>query len=222
MSAPNQAPSAGSCSDDASWPVMICMLGNFRLLVFGELVSIRAGGKSEALLSLLALQSGRRIAREHLVQVLWPESDPALGLRSLNTLVYRLHKLLDPPLHGAPAILHEDGYYRLNVEVGIGVDVTCFNLLVTEGDQQLRTGNATAALAAYQQAARLYRDDLRLATGEYTVMERERLRARYLTLLAEVAELLYRADDYATALEYLWRLLMRDSCREDAHRLVMR
>lgn len=222
MSEQNQAQPAGSCSDDSSWPVMICLLGNFRLLMAGALVSIRAGGKSEALLALLALQSGRRVAREQLVQALWPESDPALGLRSLNTLVYRLHKLLGPPLQGAAAILHEDGYYRLNMEAGIGVDVTCFNLLVTEGDQQLRARNTAAALAAYQRAARLYRDDLRLATGEYTVMERERLRARYLTLLAEVAELLYRAGDYHIALEYLWRLLTRDSYREDAHRLVMR
>jgi DNA-binding SARP family transcriptional activator len=222
MSEPNQAQRAGSCSDNASWPIMICLLGNFRLLVAGELVPIRAGGKSEALLSLLALQSGRRVAREQIVQALWPESDPGLGLRSLNTLVYRLHKLLGPPLQGAAPILHEDGYYRLNVETGIGVDVRCFDLLVAEGHQQLRAGNTAGALVAYQRAAELYRDDLRLAMGAHTVMERERLRARYLTLLAEVAELLYRAGNYSTALEYLWHLLTRDSYREDAHRLVMR
>jgi DNA-binding SARP family transcriptional activator len=222
MSDQYQVQSAGTCSDDASWPIMICLLGNFRLLVAGELIPICAGGKNEALLSLLALQSGRRVAREQLVQALWPESDPALGLRSLNTLVYRLHKLLGPSLQGAAPILHEDGYYRLNVEAGIGVDVTCFNLLVAAGDQQLRAGDTAAALVVYRRAAELYRDDLRLATGVHTVMEREQLRARYLTLLAEIAELLYRADNYSTALEYLWRLLTRDSYREDAHRLVMR
>jgi DNA-binding SARP family transcriptional activator len=222
MSEPNHARPAASYSDEASWPIMICLLGNFRLLAAGELIPIRAGGKSEALLSLLALQSGRRIAREQLVQAIWPESDLALGLRSLNTLVYRLHKLLGPPLQGATPILHEDGYYRLNVAAGIGVDVTSFDRLVAEGDQQLRAGNTAVALVAYQRAAELYRDDLRLATGTHTVMERERLRARYLTLLAEVAELRYRAGDYRAALEYLWHLLTRDPYREDAHRLVMR
>jgi DNA-binding SARP family transcriptional activator len=201
MSEQYQAQSAGSYSVHTSWPIMICLLGNFRLLVAGELVPIRAGGKSEAILSLLALQSGRRVAREQLVQELWPESEPALGLRSLNTLVYRLHKLLDPPLQGAAPILHEDGYYRLN---------------------QIRARDTTAALVAYQRAAELYRDDLRLATGTHTVIVRERLRARYLTLLATVAELLYRAGDYSAALEYLWRLLTREPHREDAHRLVMR
>lgn len=217
-----QAQAAASCSDAASWPIRICLLGNFRLLVAGELVPIRAGGKSEALLSLLALQSGRRVAREQLVQALWPESEPALGLRSLNTLVYRLHKLIGPPLQGTAPILHEDGYYRLNVEAGIGVDVTCFDLLVAEGDRQVRAGDTAAALVAYQQAVEQYRDDLRLATGMYTVMERERLRARFLTLLANVAEFLYRASEYSAAVEYLWRLLTREPYREDAHRMLMR
>jgi two-component SAPR family response regulator len=110
MSEQNQAQPAGSCSDNTSWPIMICLLGTFRLLQAGALIPLRAGGKSEALLALLALQSGRRVAREQLVQALWPESDSALGLRSLNTLVYRLHKLLGPSLQGTAPILHEDGY----------------------------------------------------------------------------------------------------------------
>src|SRR5205823_6726736 len=74
----------------------------------------------------------------------------------------------------------------------------------------------------YRRAAELYRDDLCLAVDAQAVMERERLRARYLTLMAQLAEHHYRAGDYSTALEYLWRLLARDPYREDAHRLVMR
>ncbi len=221
MRGQNQSQFTGLCSDDASWPIMICLLGNFRLLQAGEFVPMHAGGKSEILLSLLALQSGRRVSRERLVQALWPDSDHALGLRSLNTLVYRLHKLLGPALQGAAPVLHEDGYYRLNMEAGIGVDVTCFDLLVAKGAQQIQAGDTATALVAYHRAAELYRDDLRLAADVHTLMEREKLRARYLTLLAEIAEHHYRAGAYSTALAYLWRLLERDPYREDAHRLVM-
>ncbi len=213
---------AGSCNDDASWPVLICLLGNFRLLVAGELVLIRAGGKREALLAYLALQSGRRVARERLVQTLWPTNDLALGLNSLNNLVYQLHKLLSPALQGAVPVLHEEGYYRLNIEAGIGVDVSCFDLLAETGDRQLQAGDAAAALVAYHRAAEMYRDDLSLLVDAHTVVERERLRTRYLTLLVQLAEHSYRAGDYSAALEYLWHLLARDPCREDAHRLVMR
>src|SRR5918998_1770284 len=93
-----------ACSDDASWPVMISLLGNFRLLVAGRLVPIRAGGKREALLGHLALQHDRRVSRERLVQAIWPESELALGLNSLNNLVYKLNRSLGPALQGAAAV----------------------------------------------------------------------------------------------------------------------
>jgi DNA-binding SARP family transcriptional activator len=201
---------------------MICLLGNFRLLVAGALVPIRASSKNEALLAHLALQSSRRISGERLVQVLWPESNLERGRNSLRNLVHHLNKLLGPALQGAAPVQHEDGYYRLNVEAGIGVDVMCFDQLVMTGDQEMQAGNEDAAFLSYRRAAELYRDDLCVAEDAQAVMERERLRARYLTLMAQLAEHHYRAGDYSVALEYLWSLLARDAFREDAHRLVMR
>ena len=53
-------------------------------------------------------------------------------------------------------------------------------------------------------------------------MERERLRARYLTLLAHLADYHYGAGNHEVCLDYAWRLLACDPCREDAHRLIMR
>src|SRR5262245_6864300 len=212
----------GSCYDNASWPVMICLLGNFRLLAAGELIPTRAGGKREALLAHLALQYGRRVPRERLVQALWPTSAPDLALQSLNSLVYALHKLLRSALQGAPPVLHEEGYYRLNTEAGIGVDMACFDLLVETGDRQMQVRDEAGALEAYRQAAELYRDDLCLEIDAHTLMERERLRATYLKLLADLAGHAYGAGDYRMSLDYLWRLLTRDPYREDAHRLVMR
>jgi len=218
----NQRDSAALSGPDLLWPVMLCLLGNFRLLVAGELIPIHPGGKGEGLLSLLALQAGRRLPRERLVLTLWPTRDPALGLRSLNTLVYNLHKLLGPVLDGATPVLHEEGYYRLNTEAGIGVDVTLFDRLAADGDQHMQVNDTIAAFDVYTRAAALYRGDLCFAADAHALMELERLRARYLTLLADLAEFHYQAGDLAIALEYLWQLLVRDPCREDAHRLVMR
>src|SRR6476619_1965739 len=130
MSEQKQSHHASTSGDDSSWPVMICLLGNFRLLVAGELIPIHPGSKSEALLSLLALRSGRRMPREQLIQSLWPESDPDLARNSLHNLVHHLNKLLGSALHGAAPVLHEDGYYRLNLAAGIGVDVVSFDRLV--------------------------------------------------------------------------------------------
>lgn len=212
----------GAGHDEASWPIMICLLGNFRLFRAGEFVPIRAGGKREALLAQLALHAGRRVSRERLVHAIWPTRDRALGLNSLNNLVHSLHKHLGHALHDAAPVLHEDGYYRLNVEAGIGVDVTCFDSLVETGDCKMQRGNACVAVECYRRAAALYRDDLCLAADAPTIVERERLRARYLWVLAQLSDQAYRTGDYHGALEHLWRLLARDPYREDAHRLVMR
>jgi DNA-binding SARP family transcriptional activator len=210
------------CLDDRPWPIMICLLGDFQLLASGQSLSIRAGSKSEALLTYLGLQFGRRVPREQLVQVLWPEHDSDLAAHSLRTLAYRLQKQLGPTLHDGLPLLYEDAYYRLNVTAGIGVDVACFDALVEAGDQLCRAGEVPAALRAYERAAGLYRGELCLAADVQMVVERERLLARYLTLLAQLADHAYQGGDYATCLTYLWRLLAREPGREDAHRQVMR
>jgi DNA-binding SARP family transcriptional activator len=209
-------------SDGTTNPIMICLLGNFRLLNKDQLVPIRAGGKSEALLAYLGMQHGRRVPRERLVQVLWPDNDLTLSLNSLNNLVYHLTKLLGPALQDASPVLHQEGYYQLNIEAGIEVDVACFDALVKAGDRYSQAGNSAAAMDAYHQAVELYRDDLCLFDDPQTIVERERLRACYLTVLAQLADHYYHANDYRAALGYIWQLLGQDCCREDAHRLVMR
>ena len=76
--------------------------------------------------------------------------------------------------------------------------------------------------ALYARAADLYRGDLQSGTDVHAVIERERLRAGFLTLLARLADASFEAGDYGACLDYALRLLAGDPCREDAHRLVMR
>jgi hypothetical protein len=54
-----------------------------------------------------------------------------------------------------------------------------------------------------------------------SVLEREHLRARFLSLLGYLADYQYHAGDYSACLEQAWCLLSHDPCREDAHRVVM-
>ena len=209
-------------SDEASWPILICLLGSFLLLRAGQSVALHYGGKIETLLCRLGLQSGRRVPRAVLVNVLWPASDSTQATQSLNSLIYSLHKLLGDALGGAAPVLHEDGYYRLDVEVGVGVDVACFDTWANTGDQQVRAGDLTRAATSYRHSIDLYRGDLAVETDVGGVLERERLRARFLSLLAYLADEQYRAGEYGACLENAWRLLGHDPCREDAHRIVMR
>ncbi len=208
--------------DSASGPLLLCLLGDFRLLRNGSMLTLRTGGKTEALLGQLGIEHGHRMSRTALTELLWPASDAALANQSLNSLVYSLHKLVGDTLGGGAPVLHEHGFYRLNCEVGIGVDIARFDALSNAGDLHIRAGDRDAGAAAYRQAQRLYHGDLCVVTDVRAVVERERLRARHLTLLAWLADYHYRVGEFSACIEHAWRLLACDPSREDAHRLVMR
>ena len=208
--------------NNADWPLLICLLGPLRVLQAGRPMAVRGGGKIEALLRLLALQHGYRVPRDRLLETLWPDTEPTMAGQSLNSLVYSLHKLLGESIGGITPVLYEECSYRLNVEAGIGVDVACFDALAASGDRQHRAGNHKGAAAAYSRAVQLYRGELCAGGDMHGVVERERLHARYLTLIARLAAYHFGEADYNGCLEHALRVLANDPCREDAHRLVMR
>lgn len=206
----------------ASARVAICLLGSFQVLKFGVPVSVRPGGKTEALLSRLALQDHYRASREWLLEVLWPESDSTRASHALNSLTHAIRKLLDDALEGAAPVVCAGGGYQLNTEAGVAVDITEFDTLAHRAEHGFLTGGANGALPCSLTALALYRGDLCMVDGVQGLVERERLRALHLSLLGQVADQYFQHSDYRTALRYALRLLSYDPCREDAHRLVMR
>ena len=207
---------------DATPSILVCILGDFLVLKSGRPVGLRSSGKSEALLCHLALQHRHHIHRDTILQELWPDSNTTLATQSLNSLIYTLRKTLGDHISGAAPIVNVDGYYRLNTEAGVGVDVACFDAEADAGDRYSRAGSSLPALAAYRRAVSLYRGDLCVARDVHSIIERERLRVRYLGIRAYLADHHYGAGDYAACLDYTARLLNSDPCREDAHRLVIR
>jgi DNA-binding SARP family transcriptional activator len=207
---------------DTQFPITIYLLGRFSLLKKGQPVAIHSGSKTESLLCNLALRQGYCLRRDTLLNTLWPNIETTLAGQSLNSLVYSLNKRLGDGIGGAAAILWSEGTYRLNVEAGVGVDVQAFDDLALAGDRNAETGNHAFAITLYMRAAEIYRGDLVVGNDLHAVIERERLRARYLTLLAYLADFYYGQASYVTCLGYALRLLAIEPCREDAHRVVMR
>jgi DNA-binding SARP family transcriptional activator len=202
--------------------VLICLFGSFRLLHQGVIVPVRTGGKTEALLSCLALRDGHRMPRDTLLDALWPDADPAHASQSLTTLVHAVRRLLGGALAGAPPVLYEEGCYALNSRAGVAVDVARFDALASVGERSMRAGDAAGAVRSWKHAVSLYRGDVCAGIDVQAIIERERLRAVHLTLLARLADHHLKAGEHHEALEYARRLLKHDPCREDAHRLVMR
>jgi DNA-binding SARP family transcriptional activator len=198
------------------------LFGSFRVLTKGVPLAVRRGGKVELLLGNLAMSVPSGLPRDELLGLIWPDSDTPLATQSLNSLVYSLHKTLGPALADRAPIVQRDGRYRLNLEYGVGVDVIEFDAAVEEGDRSFRAGDVGHAIDSYRGAIELYTGDLVIGPGVQHLVERERLRARFLSIRAHLADHHFARGEYDQALENARQLLAHDPCREDAHRMAMR
>lgn len=203
-------------------PLLICLLGGFRIVNGTRELPVRSAGKTARLLSMLALAERHRVSRPILLGALWPDSEESRAAHALATMVHGLNENLGDVLGGAAPVLHRTGAYELNTDAGVGVDTVHFDTLVQSAERSLRDGDIAAAVAVFAAAVDFYQGDLCLADDLRAVVERERLRAVFLSLLSRLADLYFRRQEYAEALAYAGRLLSKDPCREDAHRLVMR
>lgn len=202
--------------------ISINILGRFQILKTGKPVELRAGGKAEKLLSVLALHPGRGVHREQLVGQIWPDTPRPLSSQCLNTLVHSLKGQFSDALEGRAPILHRQSCYALNLTGGVTVDVVEFESAVNTGHRLLAQGSTAAAIAAYDRAVGLYGGDLAGGTDLTELLERERLRVACLRSLARLADAHFELADYEQSIVAALRLLTVDPCREDAHRMVMR
>ncbi|NTW00258.1 MAG: hypothetical protein HGA19_03015 [Oscillochloris sp.] len=200
----------------------LSLLGKVELIVAGSPICFGWGSKSEALLIHLALARQQRLQRADLLERLWPDQPTTSANSSLTSLIYRLNKLVGAATKQFALILNVHGYYHLNCAGdAASVDVLRFEALASQGRLLRAQGDPAGTVACYEQALALYCGDLGGDMDIRTVIERERLRATHLGLLAELAD--YHAPAAPEqALIYLQRLLKYDPCREDAHRLAMR
>jgi DNA-binding SARP family transcriptional activator len=209
-------------SQRAGHRVEICLLGSVRILKDGAPISLRSGGKTEILVASLALKVRDGLPRDEILTLLWPDTEFPQAIQSLNTLVYSLRRILQDALSGDSPVLRDAGRYRLNTEAGVTTDVAQFDSAIETGERLARNGDAVGAIGSFGLAVELYSGDLAVAADVQHVLERERLRARFLWLHARLAEHHAMAGDFAAALSNALELLAHDPCREDAHRMAMR
>src|SRR5262249_11344725 len=93
---------------------------------------------------------------------------------------------------------------------------------ISAANRDWRASKYPSAVELYRHALGLYRGDLCSSTTIHTLVERERLRALHLTVLARVADFYFAEEDYPACADHASRLLRFDPCREDAHRVLMR
>ena len=173
--------------------------------------------KSQALLCYLAV-TGRPHSREALAALLWGDTPEEDAKASLRQVLSNLQKVAGPYL----------SITRQTVEFDRGapywLDVDAFVSAARAG-----SSHAIGAYRRLREAADLYAGDFLAGFhvrdapefDEWTAAQRERLRQLAFGALEQLAEHHARRGAYATASDYLDRLLQLDPWREDAHRQRM-
>jgi two-component SAPR family response regulator len=178
-----------------------------------------------ALLAFLALQRGRPVHHDLLIESMWPELNYAAALHNLNTIVYNLRRSLEPTLeHGAESsyIRCEGDCYFLDHSPAHWLDVKAFEAGMA---QARREPDPIRAMRQYREVLTLYQGDF-LADLNHTLLwtsqERVRLRELYLNGLEELGELCERQHEERHAAELCLKALAVDPCRETACQQLMR
>ena len=202
------------------------MLSSFSVAVNGVTLQRALGAKGTPLLKILAAHRRRPIARDALIEMLWPGSDPAAGATSLKVATHNLRRVLEPDKPaGSPGmwILFENGTYRLNPDADIWIDIECLERRARDGVALEAAGEPARARAEYETAEALYAGDFLEEDiyEDWTIIRREQLRDVYLEILGRLAALSRRQRDHAAVIKYCHKIIDADPCREDAYRMLM-
>lgn len=181
--------------------VEIRMLGGFAAAIDG--VPVASGEwpslRSAQLVQLLALADGHRLAREQVIDTLWPQLEPDAGAANLRKAAHHARQALRSP----EAVVLQGGQVALFPGKSLLVDAARFEELAS-------AALARRDAAACAEAAGLYTGELLPGTPyeEWTDTARTRLRSRFLQLLRASGQ---------------WeRLAEAEPTDEPAHRELMR
>jgi DNA-binding SARP family transcriptional activator len=199
------------------------LLGPVEVRREGEPLDL-GGPQSRAVIAHLALDAGRVVSVERLIDRLWGDDPPRTPLGTLQSYVSRLRRCLEPDRAGgteAHLLVTEAPGYVLRVPAE-QIDVHRFRRLAAEARQALAGGDERAALSNLDEALALWRGPALAGSGPpdrvraiVVQLDEERdsaIESRFETLLAlgrhaETVPELQAAVEAAPLRERLWALL---------------
>ncbi len=196
----------------------IFMLGGFRLQQTGETIGPEHFHLRKAcdLVKILALAPRHRLARDQILEWLWPDQNPKASANSLYQALHYARQSLDalqPPglIHFEIDILH---FFSNS---GLWLDVEAFEAAAIQANESQDT-------TLYQTALELYNGELLPENryDEWAFSRREVLQQTYLNLLLSLGRLHETRGEYKTAIPVYQRLNRVDPLLEEAYAGLMR
>jgi len=203
------------------WPVSVSALGRFEISLYGKPMEFgrKAPRKLLALLKALIALGGTAVSLAALIDALWPNEDGDAAYGAYTVAVIRLRKLLKEP----DILVQHGGTLSLDRR-RCWVDTWAFGEAVDR-----------AAAADHATSFDVVRDDQACALGLYkgsflsedldapwSASARERLRAKFISLVSLQGQRFEAAYRYDDALSLYQRGLDADNLVEEFHQGLMR
>ncbi len=182
--------------------------------------------KNKALLKILFTYRQRALARDQLLEWLWPNLDPESANRNLRVAISHLRGALEPGMRrgvSSQYILTTDIGYAWNPRADYWLDVDEFQNLAHSAALAATDVPGMEALSHLKQAVHLYQGDYLEEDryADWATAERERLNELYLALLSHLAEAYTKQRRYPEAASFYRQILAIDRCCESAWRQLM-
>jgi ATP/maltotriose-dependent transcriptional regulator MalT len=161
------------------------------------------------------LQNPNGKSKEQIGAIFWPDHEPERLDSAFRSTLYRLRRTVF-----RDSVVFEDGLYFFNWSSDYWFDVKSFNLLLDNAEDQAYSHQITSL---YEGALDLYRSDYLQGTyHDWAVIERERLRGRYLQAIETLAGIYAEKRKLPHAIELYQNLITEDPFQEVAYRELMR
>lgn len=181
----------------------------------GVAITRFATQKTGLLLACLALNGERPpVTREHLADLLWPDSSPEAARHSLRQSVASLRRHLEPPgtPRGSVLIAHGHQSLSLNPEA-VTVDTIAFEKAIRSAAQLKGKPGERSAL---ETALEICRGELLDGYfDDWVLAERQRLNALFLSALQTVITLCRQQNENETALRFALQYAALSPLEED-------
>ena len=221
----------GIAQQDCTIPKLIRLeihcLGGFQVSSRGTKVEHWESMKAKSLFQYLMTKPRKSMAKEVLMEALWPNCDPKVASNNLKAAMHGLRQTFSNLFNtekSFPHVAFTQGTYQINPEILLWLDVEHFELHWETGRRFQAEGKEEEAMQEFRLAEELYKGDY-LADDPYedwTLLRREALQDMYLHILSKLADNYLKKADYESCIMYSLKILDKDSCREDAYQRIMR
>jgi len=207
---------------NSKYELEITTLGGFSVMVKGREISADLlGGQKRVmdLLKLLIVYRKNGVMKERIYELFWPRYSYKSARDNLNTIIYRLRKLLNDK----DEFLSTDVNSIRFKENSVVTDVDRLLEYIHLGNEAEKNGNRETSVRMFTAAIELYKGDFLESDLYYDFIrdERENLKAKFRNLLFKMIQLSFNSAEFREGLEWAKNLIDADPLCEPAYRMLM-